>query len=149
MSKCEFQIRYQKQLGKNVLFPFSFHCTGMPMHAAAKRLRREIESGKTQRNCPCAHPSADQKCPCPKVKAKDAKAAPPKCDCVGPTQYEILQSIGITELEIPKFQDPGHWLEFFPPEGQKDLKDFGVFVDWRRSFITTDVNPYYDSFIRW
>jgi leucyl-tRNA synthetase len=22
-------------------------------------------------------------------------------------------------------------------------------VDWRRSFITTDVNPYYDSFIRW
>jgi leucyl-tRNA synthetase len=22
-------------------------------------------------------------------------------------------------------------------------------VDWRRSFITTDVNPYYDSFVRW
>lgn len=22
-------------------------------------------------------------------------------------------------------------------------------VDWRRSFITTDVNPYYDSFIKW
>lgn len=21
--------------------------------------------------------------------------------------------------------------------------------DWRRSFITTSVNPYYDSFIRW
>jgi leucyl-tRNA synthetase len=25
----------------------------------------------------------------------------------------------------------------------------GLHVDWRRSFITTDVNPYYDSFIRW
>ncbi len=25
----------------------------------------------------------------------------------------------------------------------------GCGVDWRRSFITTDVNPYYDSFIRW
>ena len=49
MSKCEFQIRYQKQLGKNVLFPFAFHCTGMPIHAAARRLRREIESGKTKR----------------------------------------------------------------------------------------------------
>ena len=35
MSKCEFQIRFQKQLGKNVLFPFAFHCTGMPIHAAA------------------------------------------------------------------------------------------------------------------
>ena len=22
-------------------------------------------------------------------------------------------------------------------------------IDWRRSFITTDANPYYDSFIRW
>jgi leucyl-tRNA synthetase len=21
--------------------------------------------------------------------------------------------------------------------------------DWRRSFITTSINPYYDSFIRW
>lgn len=31
----------------------------------------------------------------------------------------------------------------------KDLKDFGLFVDWRRSFITTEVNPFYDSFIRW
>lgn len=29
------------------------------------------------------------------------------------------------------------------------MQEFGVFVDWRRSFITTDVNPYYDSFIRW
>ncbi len=22
-------------------------------------------------------------------------------------------------------------------------------MDWRRTFITTDVNPFYDSFIRW
>jgi leucyl-tRNA synthetase len=29
------------------------------------------------------------------------------------------------------------------------LKRLGVKVDWRRSFITTDVNPYYDSFVRW
>jgi hypothetical protein len=25
----------------------------------------------------------------------------------------------------------------------------GCGVDWRRSFITTDMNPYYDSFVRW
>lgn len=29
------------------------------------------------------------------------------------------------------------------------MKRFGVRVDWRRAFITTDVNPYYDSFVRW
>jgi leucyl-tRNA synthetase len=31
MSKAEFQVRYQRQLGKRVLFPFGFHCTGMPI----------------------------------------------------------------------------------------------------------------------
>ena len=25
----------------------------------------------------------------------------------------------------------------------------GCKIDWRRSFITTDVNPYYDSFVKW
>jgi len=29
------------------------------------------------------------------------------------------------------------------------MKKFGAGVDWRRSFITTYVNPYYDAFIRW
>lgn len=40
-------------------------------------------------------------------------------------------------------------MRFFPPQGKKDLIDFGISADWRRSFITTSVNPYYDSFIRW
>lgn len=31
------------------------------------------------------------------------------------TQYEILQQLGIDEAEIPKFEDPVHWLRFFPP----------------------------------
>ena len=66
-----------------------------------------------------------------------------------PTQYEILLQVGISEEEIPKFQDPVHWLKFFPPKGKQDLIDFGISADWRRSFITTSENPYYDSFIRW
>jgi leucyl-tRNA synthetase len=40
-------------------------------------------------------------------------------------------------------------LKFFPPVGKEDLQSFGVNADWRRSFITTSANPYYDSFIRW
>lgn len=32
---------------------------------------------------------------------------------------------------------------------QEDLQRFGLSVDWRRSFITTQANPYYDAFIRW
>lgn len=41
------------------------------------------------------------------------------------------------------------WTGYFHPHATKDLKSFGVAVDHRRSFITTDVNPYYDAFIQW
>ena len=43
LSKCEFQSRYQRLLGKNVLFPFGFHCTGMPIAAAAKKIKKEFQ----------------------------------------------------------------------------------------------------------
>jgi leucyl-tRNA synthetase len=75
MTKSEFTARYQRQLGKNVLFPFAFHCTGMPMTAAALKLTREIKSGKTARETPTSPP----------------------------TQFEILQSLQIPDEEIPKF----------------------------------------------
>ncbi len=32
---------------------------------------------------------------------------------------------------------------------QDDHSAFGSRIDWRRSFITTDANPYYDTFVRW
>lgn len=48
MSKCEYQVRYQRQRGKRAIFPFGFHCTGMPIQAAANRLKMEIQSGKTR-----------------------------------------------------------------------------------------------------
>ena len=41
------------------------------------------------------------------------------------------------------------WLRYFPPEGIKDISAMGCGVDWRRTFITTDRNPYYDSFVQW
>ena len=42
LTKAEFTARYQRLLGKNVLFPFGFHCTGMPIQAAANKLKEEI-----------------------------------------------------------------------------------------------------------
>ena len=41
LTKCEFTARYKQIQGYNVLFPFSFHCTGMPITAAANRLKKE------------------------------------------------------------------------------------------------------------
>lgn len=47
------------------------------------------------------------------------------------------------------FVDPQHWFKVFPRMGQADLERFGVHADFRRSFITTELNPYYDAFVRW
>ncbi len=43
LSKAEFAVRYQRLLGKTALFPFGFHCTGMPIKACADKLKREVE----------------------------------------------------------------------------------------------------------
>lgn len=63
-------------------------------------------------------------------------------------QWNILAKMMPPE-EIPAFQDPLHWLAYFPPIGVDHMKRFGGGIDWRRAFITTYVNPYYDAFIRW
>lgn len=52
-------------------------------------------------------------------------------------------------LLFPASRDPQHWLQLFPDKGVEHLKLMGCGIDWRRSFITTDANPYYDSFIQW
>ena len=44
-SKCEFQARFQRLTGKNVLLPFAYHCTGMPIAAAANKIKKELENG--------------------------------------------------------------------------------------------------------
>lgn len=50
---------------------------------------------------------------------------------------------------IGNFKDPLYWLHFFPKEAAEHLRLLGVAVDHRRSFITTAINPYYNSFIEW
>ncbi|KAF6148079.1 hypothetical protein GIB67_024254 [Kingdonia uniflora] len=64
-------------------------------------------------------------------------------------QWEIMKSFGLSNIEISKFQDPYHWLMNFPPLAVKDFKAFGFGCDRRRTFITTDINPFYNSFVRW
>ena len=36
LTKAIFRAQYERHQGKNVLFPFAFHCTGMPIQAVRK-----------------------------------------------------------------------------------------------------------------
>ncbi|EFC50382.1 predicted protein [Naegleria gruberi] len=141
MTKAEFQTRFQRLLGKNVLFPFGFHCTGMPIAACADRLKREIEDFGN----PPKFPDVQVKKTDDDEKVEDESAEVK----TGEYQWNIMRKNGLSDEDIAKFADAKYWLEYFPPLAKKDLQRFGVACDFRRSFITTDLNPYYDSFIRW
>lgn len=152
LAKCEFAVGYQRLKGKICLFPFGLHCTGMPIKACADKLKREIELY----GCPPDFPDEEEEEEDVKIedikikdksKGKKSKAAAK----AGSSKYQwnIMKSLGLDDEEIAKFSEAEYWLDYFPPLAIQDLKRMGVKVDWRRSFITTDVNPYYDSFVRW
>jgi len=96
-------------------------------------------SSAAPQNAATAAPPAGRK-----KKGKEAKKK-----STAKYQWQILEEIGVPKDEIIKFTDPVHWLYYFPPIGRQDLESFGCAIDFRRSFITTEANPFYDSFIRW
>uniref|UniRef100_A0A2K5WNC6 Leucine--tRNA ligase, cytoplasmic n=1 Tax=Macaca fascicularis TaxID=9541 RepID=A0A2K5WNC6_MACFA len=154
LSKCEFAVGYQRLKGKCCLFPFGLHCTGMPIKACADKLKREIELY----GCPPDFPDEEEEEEETSVKTEDiiikdkAKGKKSKAAAkAGSSKYQwgIMKSLGLSDTEIVKFSEAEYWLDYFPPLAIQDLKRMGLKIDWRRSFITTDVNPYYDSFVRW
>lgn len=100
--------RWLKQQGEDVIFPFGFHCTGMPIYASAKKLEH-----------------GDQ------------------------AVHDSLINMGISDADVSRFKDPKHWVRIFPELAINDLRRFGLICDYDRSFVTTSVNPYYNSFIQW
>ena len=246
MLKAEFAVRYHRLQGKKAVFPFAFHCTGMPIQAAANKLKNDYEMfGSPVPNFPCGSPTQaqvtsevltlswgpptstagkeilgydlmfkkddDTEWTCcmslgpepteinkkffivaevadleqkikyvfravtkfgdnttteSKISEKLSLALPGK-DAKGKSkkpqlkakieaktggalhQWDIMKGMGMANDEILKFTDANEWLEYFPPQGKTDLKRLGTCADFRRSFITTDVNPFYDRFVRW
>lgn len=160
-SKADFATGFERLRGKRALYPLGFHCTGMPILAASDKLKREIELfGEDFSGAPNAEEEAKLVSEEGKKKADNShhedvtKFTAKKSKAVqkqgsGKYQYEIMMQLGIPKEEIPKFADPYYWLVFFPPHVKQDVTNFGGRVDWRRSMITTDQNPYYDSFVRW
>uniref|UniRef100_A0A1J3IX15 leucine--tRNA ligase n=2 Tax=Noccaea caerulescens TaxID=107243 RepID=A0A1J3IX15_NOCCA len=158
LSKIDFASAYHRLRGANVLLPFGFHCTGMPIKASADKLAREIhefgnppdfsaKDDTKQAQKVDEETSGDTPALPGQFKGKKSKVAAKSGGQVH--QWEIMRSFGLTDSEITKFQDPYEWLHYFPPLAVEDLRAYGLGCDWRRSFVTTDVNPFFDAFVRW
>ncbi|CAL5874384.1 uncharacterized protein PFLUO_LOCUS8680 [Penicillium psychrofluorescens] len=158
-SKVEFMTGVARMEGKRALFPLGFHCTGMPIKACADKLRDEVkmfgqnfegyDEGEEEQAKDKAAPAPTQE-----VKEQAEKFSGKKSKAAAKTvkmkyQFQIMLAIGVPLEDIHKFADAAHWLQHFPPLAIRDLDSMGARVDWRRQFVTTDANPYYDAFVRW
>ncbi|KZZ97013.1 leucyl-tRNA synthetase, cytoplasmic [Ascosphaera apis ARSEF 7405] len=156
ISKLEFMTGVARMEGKNALFPLGFHCTGMPIKACADKLVDEIRMFGTNFERFSAEDQEETPAPtsAPEVKVDPSKFSSKKSKAASKTaklkyQFQIMLAIGIPLEEVHKFADPAYWLNFFPPLCVSDLNSLGARIDWRRQFVTTDANPYYDAFVRW
>ncbi|KAH6649333.1 hypothetical protein F5144DRAFT_3189 [Chaetomium tenue] len=159
ISKVDFATRVARAEGKNTLYPQGYHATGMPIKACADKLANEIamfgelftgydESDATEESGDASEPRPQSKDDVTKfTNLKKGKAALKSAKAK--YQFQVMMSLGIPREEIHKFADARYWLHYFPQLWQQHLTEFGCGIDWRRSFITTDINPYYDSFVRW
>lgn len=135
----QFGIRYQRLKGKRVLFPFGFHCTGMPIKTCADKLQREVEmfgyppqfpsaDEEAQASAEKAAAAAADKDVIPKDKSKGKKSKAVAKTGTAKYQWQIMQSLGLADEDIRKFADPAHWLEYFPPLARQDLTLLGMHV---------------------
>ena len=62
---------------------------------------------------------------------------------------ENLKSLGFSEEVIKNFSESKYWIKVFSKAAKKDMSALGCAIDWRRNFITTDLNPRYSKFIHW
>ncbi|KAL8335502.1 hypothetical protein RB598_009606 [Gaeumannomyces tritici] len=156
MSKVEFQIGYNRMQGKRTFWPQGYHCTGLPIKACAdkladevKKFGQEFERYKEEEEAPAPEvkPAAGKREDLTKFTATKGKANAKTVK--KKYQFQIMESIGIPKQEIHRFADSQYWLDYFPPLCEAHLKATGSRIDWRRQFVTTDANPYYDAFVRW
>lgn len=158
-SKIEFTAGFARMQGKRALFPLGFHCTGMPIKACADKLGKDVrrfgkeferyqEDDEPVNGEPMPAPTqAETKEDITKFTSKKGKAAAKTIKAK--YQFQIMLALGIPRQEIHRFADAAYWLDYFPPICERDLDSFGARIDWRRRFVTTDANPYFDSFVRW
>ena len=66
-----------------------------------------------------------------------------------PRQIQALKKEGFSAHDFKKFEKPEYWIKVFRKRWHDNFVLMGMSIDWRRSFITTSLNPHYDKFIKW
>lgn len=151
ISKIEFAAGFERMRGKRVLFPVGFHVTGMPIKSSADKLVREVEMfGEDFEGYSAEQPEEPKEAVAKSGDPSKATKGKLMAKSTGLTyQFQILEAQDIPRKDIKEFVNTDKWLEFFPPLAVEDISGLGARVDWRRQFLTTPANLYYDSFVRW
>lgn len=105
----------------------------MPIKACADKLKRELELYGYPPVFPLNEQEQNEKIEndqliIPKDKSKGKKSKAVAKSGSAKYQWQIMQSLGLSDEEIKKFAESAYWLEYFPPLAMKDLKRAGLHV---------------------
>lgn len=153
LSRLEFDSQYQRCKGKNVLVPFAYHATGMPIVAAANKVKYELEQLKLDKSIQdesIQDVESNVESNVENTELTTYRSAKSKLAAKqGVSQIATLISMGVAEEDIPNFTEPWYWVTYFIPTYENVLKQLGYGIDFTCQFTTTSRNPYYDKFVDW
>ncbi|PKI71898.1 hypothetical protein CRG98_007709 [Punica granatum] len=135
----EFAAAFHRLRGANVLLPFAFHCTGMPIKVAADKLAREAQQ---LGDPPASFPKKEEEQVNQEADASDDTAYEPwlqdnfkgkKSKAAAKSggqlyQWEIMRSVGLSDSDISRLQNPPimskhHWPRGFRCNGHLMLNN--------------------------
>jgi len=142
----EFTARYQRKSGQPSAVPvcFSLHriaiaaCRQAP-ERSCRRFEIRPSSQKPTRSSSRQQPQQVFHEEKKEQQEKSAQAS----------QWPSCKRMHVPDNEISNFRDGEALAGLLSADCSGGLKLFGLSADFRRSFITTDANPFYDSFVRW
>jgi leucyl-tRNA synthetase len=101
ISKLEFAAAYHRLVGKKVLFPFAFHCTGMPIKACADKLQREVaEFG----NPPVFPKHEEESVTADKAQVAAAEKVQQEVEKAEPAKFKTKKSKAASKTRPTKYQ---------------------------------------------
>lgn len=149
-SKAEFMSQYLRQKRHKVLFPVAFHASGMPIVAAAGKIKDELTHNDAKTEAQVSEETVDDTSVTSEYKTTYKSAKSKLTSKSGDNgQIDTMLKMGIPNKDINKFIEPWHWVEYFIPEHLNAMIGLGFGIDTTKSFTTTSKTPHYDAFVQW